>query len=77
MSGSARARQALEAKVQSLPTGPGIYQFKSARGAVLYVGKAQNLRSRVRQYFGGGDGRHQVPALMDRVADVMCWRRRT
>ncbi len=63
-------RQALRAKAQSLPTGPGIYQFKSERGAVLYVGKAQNLRSRVRQYLSGGDGRHQIPALMQRVADV-------
>ncbi len=63
-------RQALRAKAQSLPTGPGIYQFKSERGVVLYVGKAQNLRSRVRQYLSGGDGRHQIPALMQRVADV-------
>jgi excinuclease ABC subunit C len=70
MTGSAADRQALEAKVKSLPTSPGVYQFKSDGGAVLYVGKAQNLRSRVRQYFGGGDGRHQIPVLMDRVADV-------
>ncbi|MCS5635547.1 MAG: excinuclease ABC subunit UvrC [Myxococcota bacterium] len=67
---SKRARQALEAKAKGLPTGPGIYQFKSERGTVLYVGKAQNLRARVRQYLGGGDGRMQIPALMERVADV-------
>ena len=71
MSGISKAsREALEAKAKALPTGPGVYQFKSVRGAVLYVGKAQNLRSRVRQYIGGGDGRMQIPALMDRVADV-------
>jgi len=63
-------KKAFASKVHSLPTGPGIYQFKSERGAVLYVGKAQNLRSRVRQYLSGGDGRHQIPALMERVADV-------
>ncbi len=68
-SGSSR-RNALLAKVEALPTTPGVYQLKSARGAVLYVGKAQSLRARVRQYFAGGDGRHQIPALMDRVADV-------
>ena len=41
----------LEEKLDSLPARPGVYQFKNADGKVLYVGKAQNLRSRVRQYF--------------------------
>jgi excinuclease ABC subunit C len=56
---------------ESLPTGPGVYLFKSARGKVLYVGKAQNLRQRVRSYLTpGGDGRVQVPQLVERAADV-------
>jgi excinuclease ABC subunit C len=38
-------------KLESLPTGPGVYQHKDAGGKVLYVGKAKNLRNRVRQYF--------------------------
>ena len=58
------------ARVESLPTTSGVYLFKSQRGAVLYVGKAQNLRSRVRQYVSGGDGRHSIPALMDRAVEV-------
>jgi excinuclease ABC subunit C len=41
----------LEEKLESLPSGPGVYQHKDAEGKVLYVGKAKNLRSRVRQYF--------------------------
>jgi excinuclease ABC subunit C len=46
-----------------IPTEPGVYLFKDARGAVVYVGKAQNLRSRVRQYFRpGGDERFFVAA---------------
>ena len=57
-------------RVDSLPAEPGVYLFKSEGGAVLYVGKAQNLRSRVRQYVAGGDGRVHIPALMERVADV-------
>ena len=56
-----------EARVASLPTTSGVYLFKSRRGAVLYVGKAQNLRSRVRQYVSGGDGRYSIPALMERA----------
>jgi len=35
-----------------LPAGPGVYLFKDGRGNVIYVGKAANLRSRVRSYFG-------------------------
>jgi excinuclease ABC subunit C len=54
----------------ALPTGPGVYLFKSERGRVLYVGKAQNLRARVRQYVGGGDGRPRIPRLMEQAADV-------
>ncbi len=38
-------------KLENLPTGPGVYQHKDADGKVLYVGKAKNLRNRVRQYF--------------------------
>ena len=41
----------LTEKLETLPTQPGVYQFKSADGEVLYVGKAINLRNRVRQYF--------------------------
>ncbi len=60
----------LEERVAALPTSPGVYLFKSASDKVLYVGKAQNLRQRVRQYVSGGDGRHQIPRLVERAADV-------
>ncbi len=60
----------LEESAASLPTSPGVYLFKDAEGGVLYVGKAQNLRTRVRQYLIGGDGRFRIPALVDRAADV-------
>src|SRR3954464_4355375 len=52
---------------------PGVYLFKDARGTVIYVGKAQSLRTRVRQYFReGGDERFFVAAgfLGRAVADV-------
>src|ERR1700710_2927255 len=41
----------LLAKIRTLPTGPGCYLYKNAEGVVIYVGKAKNLRSRVRSYF--------------------------
>ena len=41
----------LSEKLESLPTGPGVYQHRDAEGKVLYVGKAKNIRNRVRQYF--------------------------
>ncbi|HSD90466.1 MAG TPA: excinuclease ABC subunit UvrC [Kofleriaceae bacterium] len=56
-----------------IPTEPGVYLFKDARGQVVYVGKAQNLRTRVRQYFReGGDERFFVAAgfLGRAVTDV-------
>jgi excinuclease ABC subunit C len=61
----------LAEKIDALPQEPGVYLFKSERGKVLYVGKAQNLRARVRSYFhAGGDGRMQVPRLVEEVRDV-------
>ena len=54
----------LNARAAELPTSPGVYLFKSARGRVLYVGKANNLRARVRQYLSGQDGRIMVPFLV-------------
>jgi DNA polymerase III subunit epsilon len=46
-----------------LPRTPGVYIFRSAVGDVLYVGKATNLRARVRSYFSG-DERRKVGALL-------------
>jgi len=51
-------------KIEALPTKPGVYQFKAADGKIIYVGKAQNLRNRVRQYF-------HKSRTMDTRIDVM------
>jgi len=44
-------KKALDEKLTTLPTSPGVYQFRNASGRVIYVGKAKNLRNRVRSYF--------------------------
>ncbi len=41
-------------QLNQLPTNPGVYLLKDAEGNILYVGKAANLRHRVRSYFGSG-----------------------
>ena len=44
----------LQAKIRSLPASAGVYLYKNAEGVVIYVGKANNLRSRVSSYFREG-----------------------
>lgn len=57
--------------LKKLPTSPGVYLMTDRKGKVLYVGKAGNLRSRVRSYFlKGGDERPRIPYLMQRVDAV-------
>lgn len=57
-------------KIASFPALPGVYLMKNKAGAVLYVGKAKNLRQRVRQYFAGGDGREMIPFLIAHVDQI-------
>lgn len=54
---------------ERLPRGPGVYLFRDAGGRVLYVGKATNLRARVRSYFSGDD-RRKIGALLRETAAV-------
>jgi DNA polymerase-3 subunit epsilon len=53
----------------SLPREPGVYLFRDRAGRVLYVGKATNLRSRVRSYFSG-DTRRKVGQLLREVHTI-------
>lgn len=57
-------------RLRTLPTAPGVYLMKNTQGKVIYVGKAKNLRARVRNYFGSGDGRVTVKFLVKQIATV-------
>lgn len=50
-----------------LPRSPGVYLFHGHRDEVLYIGKATNLRQRVRSYFGSGETRRKVGNLLREV----------
>ena len=62
----------LQATLEHLPDKPGVYLFKDAAGLVLYVGKAQSLRNRVRQYWQAGRSATplRIESAIDQVADV-------
>jgi len=59
-----------DAPPAELPDRPGVYLFRAASGAVLYVGKARNLRARLATYRAGGDGRINVQFLERDAATV-------
>lgn len=60
----------LKEKIQAFPRVSGVYLMKDEKGQIIYVGKAKNLRQRVRQYFTEQDSRVQIKFLMDRVFDI-------
>lgn len=66
--GAAPEPPSLVEQVDHVPTSPGCYLWKNAAGDVLYVGKAKNLRARMRQYVHLEDEREMVPRLMAQTA---------
>src|ERR1700723_4115319 len=58
-------------KIRTLPTGPGCYLYKNAEGEVIYVGKAKNLRARVRSYFlAASQANAKTGSLMREAVDI-------
>jgi excinuclease ABC subunit C len=62
--------ESLREQLRTLPQRPGVYLFRDGGDDVLYIGKANSLRSRVRSYFTRGDGRLGIAQLIERVARV-------
>jgi excinuclease ABC subunit C len=61
----------LHEKIRTLPTNPGVYLYKNAEGEVIYVGKAKNLRARVRNYFvDGASDDAKTGSLLREAVDV-------
>lgn len=61
----------LEDKLKDLPKEPGVYFYKDKKGQIIYIGKAANLRNRVRQYFQASRYRDpKTDALVADIADV-------
>jgi excinuclease ABC subunit C len=60
----------LEIKLNNLPDKSGIYQFKNDKGKVIYVGKALNLRNRVRSYFQKNLSSPKTLALVNKCSDL-------
>jgi len=61
----------LQRKLSLAPRSPGVYLFRDSKGAIIYVGKAANLRTRVRSYFGSKKGLStKVVRLVGAVRDI-------
>jgi excinuclease ABC subunit C len=61
----------VQKKVNHLPEDPGVYFMKNHQGEIIYIGKAKNLKNRVRSYFSeSGDSRRFVRHLKEVLADI-------
>jgi excinuclease ABC subunit C len=61
-------------KLELLPALPGVYLFKNAKGEIIYIGKAVNLRNRVRNYFNNrGAENHLASHILRGVAEDVEW----
>jgi excinuclease ABC subunit C len=64
-------KTSLNEKIKNIPTKPGVYQFKNDVGEIIYIGKAKNLRTRVRSYFQ--KNKYQTPknqSMIKRITDL-------
>jgi len=60
----------IEIQLQTLPNTPGVYQFYGSSGEVIYVGKAKNLKKRVRSYFNKVHDYGKTNILVKKIIDI-------
>jgi len=60
----------LKEKLRDLPSKPGIYQYKDKNGTIIYVGKAKNLKNRVKSYFSTKKHNAKTTALVEKIYDL-------
>ena len=68
--GKCRSMNPSSDKLTNLPSRPGVYLMRDKSGKVIYVGKAKDVRARVRSYFNNSDERSQIQFLLRRVEDI-------
>ena len=66
---NAAMNQVIAEKLKLLPDAPGVYRMYDAAGEVIYVGKAVNLKNRVRQYFQNSPKAPKVAAMVSHIED--------
>lgn len=64
------AQRAKRGLAEGLPSGPGVYIFRDAQGAALYVGKSSSVRRRVRSYFTASEPRARMREMVQLAAKV-------
>ena len=63
-------RSKIEKKLKTLSTQPGVYLFKNSSNKVIYIGKAKNIRNRVRSYFHSRPYHNRTEVMVRQVRDI-------
>tara|TARA_B100000989_G_scaffold195968_1_gene147981 strand:+ start:292 stop:2127 length:1836 start_codon:yes stop_codon:yes gene_type:complete len=64
------ASTSIKIQLKTLPTDPGVYQFFDANEKILYIGKAKNLKKRVRSYFNKNHEQAKTSVLVQKIAEI-------
>ena len=57
-------------QLKNYPQEPGVYMMKNHEGTILYIGKAKNLKVRLKQYFQETDTREMIPYLISQITYI-------
>ena len=60
----------LKDKVKSFPKNPGVYFFKNSKNEIIYIGKAKNLKNRVRSYFNKSNQNKKSQIMVSHATQI-------